>query len=419
MMIKVIEDIATDMTSPFLMVKNDEEWIPEKPEPDNFCNNVTCVLIVGYVRGGTTMILDTLAETSSNFYLFEPIRNLTESSYAKMPITFFDGKVRNISMHGNLPRVQTEMLNHWFNCDFSKINIGDLKNNHLIHSRATKSYFACIRKSSFPFCIKMLESVCVPKARRIVKVVRLRMKSIEYILRKTDNLKIIYIVRDPRAQIHSLIKSGLLDPKVVKVHSRELCEDMMSDFNSTTILKRAYHNNIFMLKYEDLVKNPFRILENCLAFLIYLSRQRCKAIATESGRWLNRDLNGNIFQNTPQDPNHHGYPDPNHFKDPSFVRNICSKYKQNLQGYGNHSDMVMEIKGLYWPHWMDTSQHGGKFPNNLDAGAEFIVLLLKSIKQCTNGIIPRYFEVINEPDAAWKYISWNTVIDFHRIVHRN
>ncbi|VDH95384.1 Hypothetical predicted protein [Mytilus galloprovincialis] len=117
---------------------------------------------------------------------------------------------------------------------------------------------------------------------------------------------------------------------------------------------------------------------------------RCKAIATESGRWLNRDLNGNIFQNTPQDPHHHGY--------------------------GNNSDMIMEIKGLNWPHWMDTSQHGGKFPNNLDAGAEFIVLLLKSIKQCTDGIIPRYFEVINEPDAAWKYISWSTVIDFHRIV---
>ncbi|XP_052103156.1 beta-porphyranase A-like [Mytilus californianus] len=143
---------------------------------------------------------------------------------------------------------------------------------------------------------------------------------------------------------------------------------------------------------------------------------KAKSIATESGRWLNRDLNGRIFQNTPQDPNHHGYPDPNHFKDPTFVQNICAKYKKNLQGYGNDLDIVMEIKGLYWPKWMNTSQHGGKFPNNLDAGSEFIVLLFKSIKQCTHGIIPKYFEVINEPDAAWKYIKWNTVIDFHKIV---
>ncbi|XP_052103158.1 carbohydrate sulfotransferase 3-like [Mytilus californianus] len=264
--IKARNQIVTEMTSPFLLVKNDKEWIEEKPEPDNFCNNVTCVLIVGYVRGGTTMILDTLAETNSNFYLFEPIRNLTESSYANMPITFYNGTVRNISMDRNLARVQTEMLNHWFNCYFTKINIGDLKNNHLIHSRATKSYFACLRKSPFPFCIKMLESVCVPKTRRIMKVVRLRMKSVEHILKKTDNLKIIYVVRDPRAQIHSLIKSGLLDQKSVKVHSRELCEDMMSDFNSTKILKRAYHNNIFMLKYEALVTNPLQNFRKLFSF---------------------------------------------------------------------------------------------------------------------------------------------------------
>ncbi|CAG2223904.1 unnamed protein product [Mytilus edulis] len=249
-----------------VVTKNDEEWIKEKSGPDKFCPDVTCVLIVGYVRGGTTMILDTLAETSSNFYLFEPIRNLTESSYAKMPITFYNRTVRTISKHGNLPIVQTEMLNNWFNCDFTKINIGDLKNDHLIHSRATKSYFACLRKSPFPFCIKMLESVCVPKARRIIKVVRLRMKSIEHILRKTDNLRIIYVVRDPRAQIHSLIKSGLLDPKKVKVHSRELCEDVMSDFNSTKVLKRAYHNKIFMLKYEALVKNPLLHFRKLFSF---------------------------------------------------------------------------------------------------------------------------------------------------------
>lgn len=178
------------------------------------------------------------------------------------PVCFF----RNISKDENLPGIQTEMLNHWFNCDFTKINIGDLQNNHLIHSRATKSYLACLRKSPFSFCIKMLESVCEPKARRIMKVVRLRIKSVEHILRKTDNLKIIYVVRDPRAQIHSLIKSGLLDQNKIKVHCRQLCEDMMSDFNSTKVLKRAYHDNIIMLKYEALVKNPLPNFRKIFSF---------------------------------------------------------------------------------------------------------------------------------------------------------
>ncbi|OPL21032.1 hypothetical protein AM593_03779, partial [Mytilus galloprovincialis] len=70
-----------------------------------------------------------------------------------------------------------------------------------------------------------------------------------------------------------------------------------------------------------------------------------------SGRPSTRSTPKNyIFRSqksTPQDPHHHGYPDPNHFKEPTFVQNICAKYKQNLQGYGNNSDIVMEIKGEY------------------------------------------------------------------------
>lgn len=61
---------------------------------DNFCNNSTCVLIVGYCRGGTTMTLDVLSKTDDSLALFEPISDLTLSSNLKVPVPFYNGTVR-------------------------------------------------------------------------------------------------------------------------------------------------------------------------------------------------------------------------------------------------------------------------------------------------------------------------------------
>ena len=90
--------------------------------------------------------------------------------------------------------------------------------------------------------------------------------------------------------------------------------------------------------------------------------------------------------------------------------------------YGKTKNVVLHLilsfrsTDLYWPSWLDTSNHGGKFPNNIDAGAEFIVLLLQAINKCSHGKMPAYFEVMNEPDAFWQNVDWDTVIDFHKLV---
>ncbi|CAG2187097.1 CHST1 [Mytilus edulis] len=232
---------------------------------DNFCNNSTCVLIVGYCRGGTTMALDVLSETDDSFALFEPISDLTLSSNLKVPVSFYNGTVRNITTITELPRVQAEMLIHWFNCDFTKINIGDLKKeNLLLHSRDMRSYFTCLRHDSFSYCINKLEQVCLSKPRRIIKVIRLQVASLEHILKQTTNIKIIYLVRDPRATTMSMLKYKLIQ-SVVK-GSEIICNKMMADRNATKLFKSVYPNNIFVLRYETLVQKPVQVFGKVFSF---------------------------------------------------------------------------------------------------------------------------------------------------------
>ncbi|XP_064613170.1 beta-agarase-like [Liolophura sinensis] len=142
-----------------------------------------------------------------------------------------------------------------------------------------------------------------------------------------------------------------------------------------------------------------------------------KDIGTESGRWMNRDLNSDIFKNTPENPHQRGYADPNHFNSQNMRKKLADYYLQNVHGYGKDLDTVMVIRAHGdWPHWMDTSHHGGQFPNNIDAAADMAAQMFDAINHYTGGIHPPYFEVMNEPDAQWKYMSWETVIEFHRVM---
>ncbi|XP_046546711.1 beta-porphyranase A-like [Haliotis rubra] len=144
---------------------------------------------------------------------------------------------------------------------------------------------------------------------------------------------------------------------------------------------------------------------------------KCKAIRTAAGRWLNPDLSGHLFENWRQSPSHHGYPDPAYLQDHTLQSKTFGFYMQQVNGYGSDiNNMVWEIKCLNWPSWIDTSHHQGKFPNNVDAAAEFVSLMVQSTKDYTGGRIPHIFEVINEPDWVEKYIDQQTNIDFHKAV---
>ncbi|XP_046582596.1 uncharacterized protein LOC124289978 [Haliotis rubra] len=142
-----------------------------------------------------------------------------------------------------------------------------------------------------------------------------------------------------------------------------------------------------------------------------------KSIRAVPGRWVNRDYRESLFPNWPQSPSHHGYPDPKYLQDQSLQRRTFLTYLRQLQNYGHQIDnMIWEMKGLYWPNWIDKSHHQGKFPNNVAAASEFVSLMVQSCKDYTGGRLPAIFEVINEPDWDEQYIDPQTNVNYHRAV---
>ncbi|XP_052089666.1 carbohydrate sulfotransferase 5-like isoform X2 [Mytilus californianus] len=228
---------------------------------DNF------VLIVGYFRGGSTMTLDVLSTTENSFYVFEPINFLSFDTYENTAITFLNGSSRLLDKIMELPAVQADMLANWFNCRLSDINLSDLRSSNLqYHSRMTREYYQCQRRSNISSCIGHLVEVCKQMKNKILKVVRLRMETTELLLNTLPNLKIIHLVRDPRGILNSLMRAKLIGVNDFKSKASEICNDILSDIKSTTKLKTLYPNTIFLLKYEALVKNPTAVFKRIFNF---------------------------------------------------------------------------------------------------------------------------------------------------------
>ncbi|XP_067675705.1 uncharacterized protein [Haliotis asinina] len=146
----------------------------------------------------------------------------------------------------------------------------------------------------------------------------------------------------------------------------------------------------------------------------YISK--CRSFRTDAGRWNNNGLTYQLFANWPEDPNRSGYPDPNYLKNATKQKEVFSLYLDNINsGYENDMIMTSGALGIY-PSWLNQSEHSGQFPNNVDAAAEFMMLMVQGVYDFTNGRIPPYIEPINEPDPKGNILNLKTAALFHKLV---
>ncbi|XP_067675780.1 beta-porphyranase A-like [Haliotis asinina] len=143
---------------------------------------------------------------------------------------------------------------------------------------------------------------------------------------------------------------------------------------------------------------------------------KCRDLRTDGGRWNNNGLSYQLFADWPEDPNRRGYPDPNYLKNATKQKQLFSLYLDNINS-GYENDMIMMSEGVnMFPSWLNQSEHSGQFPNNVDAAAEFMMLMVQGVYDYTKGRIPPYIEPMNEPDTQYNILNFTTVALFHKLV---
>ena len=101
------------------------------------------------------------------------------------------------------------------------------------------------------------------------------MSYVEDLLKSNKNIKVIHLLRDPSAIIHSRKKYNMFSniakdldhTKSMIAESKLLCDKMLRDIHSRKTLQHQFPDSFLEIRYENLASNPIKILHKLYAFI--------------------------------------------------------------------------------------------------------------------------------------------------------
>ena len=101
--------------------------------------------------------------------------------------------------------------------------------------------------------------MCSNSNMNLIKTVRLRSNTLDTLLMTDPNLKIILLVRDPRAVMNSRWSNWCGNKPKCKVIS-QYCTELKEDVIHTLHLAKRFPGKLRIVRYEDLIHNKSQVL---------------------------------------------------------------------------------------------------------------------------------------------------------------
>ncbi|XP_043211998.1 carbohydrate sulfotransferase 1-like isoform X2 [Amphibalanus amphitrite] len=125
-----------------------------------------------------------------------------------------------------------------------------------------------------------LTSLCLSTSIRVIKTIRPRLANVLPLLERTDlDVRIIHLVRDPRAIHNSLVSRGHAWPQRRR-NATLLCEDIRDDLRASQSINSDRWTGV---RYEDLVERPAEEARRLFEFLqLPLAKETLEFIRTHA-----------------------------------------------------------------------------------------------------------------------------------------
>ena len=140
------------------------------------------------------------------------------------------------------------------------------------------SCFRSYRRRVDETCVHILRRTITDRRLRAAKVVRATMNSMRPLLRALPTLKIIHLVRDPRAVALSRVNFGETGRGIYTLNMKKsessiiaeaslYCHHVIADIRSRLELEREFPGRIWSVRYEEVVADPEQIFRDIYKFL--------------------------------------------------------------------------------------------------------------------------------------------------------
>lgn len=209
-------------------------------EKGRFPYNVLLLASMG--RTGSSFLGGLLTSQSKTVYFFEPLHDIE-------------------ALHLLTEKSATEGLRDIFTCDIKDPILSTFVRNPIFVFK--EFYKQC---GSHKSCLtgEVINSRCKKKSVRVVKTIRTRVAWLQAILHDPEvNMKVIQLVRDPRAAIISGWDRGW------NLTAERACGWLAEDLHNGLELKIMYPEKYMAVRYEDLCNDPWGWARKIYAFLGY------------------------------------------------------------------------------------------------------------------------------------------------------
>lgn len=227
------------------------------------------IMIVGYIRGGSTFLGELMGVREGSFYLYEPLYGLSKLGYFKPgyhcnTMDTYCSEAVNMDMHA------LGFLKSIYSCDFRLMD-GKISLWSFAKGRGdfnwTKSLTDCDGQLKNCFNKQILR--CNNATSIVTKVVRVTVGLVGRMLSKFPNLKIIHLMRDPRAIINSRMEIWPSNTKNTLETARSICRKMKEDLMESKRLEAQNPNRVRTVFYEDLAMDPINVTKDLYKFANY------------------------------------------------------------------------------------------------------------------------------------------------------
>ena len=118
-------------------------------------------------------------------------------------------------------------------------------------------------------CLPYLETPCIHAHIRVFKFIRFPLSAAGALLRDNKNLKIIHLVRDPRAMMDSQVRKNDNQSRRLSnftVNTKRICNRLIDDLNFTKTFPSHIRRRIKLIRYEDLSDFPQNSMRSLFEF---------------------------------------------------------------------------------------------------------------------------------------------------------
>ena len=252
------------------------------------------VIILSPGRGGSSFLGGIFDSSPHVMYWFEPLHTVISELFNSEIQLFFEGKEPK-----NYSETSIRVINSLFDCDFSNMSNATLSafssSMFRKRSKALSSGYFCPKKC-VPFSKPLLSKACNSYSHTVIKLLTIRVpnktiQGLEALFKQPEryDVKLVHLVRDPRAVVHSMVNSAKwinnhLDPNF-RGNVHRICNLMLENLRFGLSSPPSWLKNRFkVIRYEDLVLDTIGMAQELYRFAGF-------DWSTSVDEWINRHEN--------------------------------------------------------------------------------------------------------------------------------